>query len=257
MMTLEDRKGILVDTDQCVKKQQLPECVPFQIQSMSSMEEAQQAVCTGQIDFVIMHEPPDTTGINLVRQLRQEAPAVPTILLCEAASGTWAQEIAEPALELVFTAAPASELLYRIAALLQKFADLKEEEEEEEEERPRVYIEPVPSLRSPKSGRLDAQLIADAFGIKLVDIAKAVGKPYTTVHKTPDSEALQLELLPFERIASAVNSITGGKLEQGLKIWLNAPNKAFPDHLPVNLIKEGRAGMLADLLEDVLLGHPD
>jgi hypothetical protein len=104
---------------------------------------------------------------------------------------------------------------------------------------------------------LDAERIAQTFGLSLKDIAKAIGKPYTTIHKTADSVAVQELLLPFERVASAINKITEGKLEPALKIWLNAPNKALPNHLPIDLIKEGRINVLADLLEDVLLGHPD
>jgi hypothetical protein len=118
-----------------------------------------------------------------------------------------------------------------------------------------VVVDPIPLLRG-KSGRLDAEKISLCFGVTLSDLARAVNKPYSTIHKTPDSAALQTSSYPFERIASAIKTITGGKLEQGLKIWLNAPNKAFPASLPVELIKKPHASMLADMLEDVLLGHP-
>ncbi|MBX9950343.1 MAG: hypothetical protein K2Y39_14335, partial [Candidatus Obscuribacterales bacterium] len=154
-----------------------------------------------------------------------------------------------PQIELVYSEAAPQEIQHRLAKLLQFTV-------KNPKPLTRTLVEPVPALRNSKSGRLDAERIADAFGIALSDVARAVNKSYSTVHKTPDSSALQNALYPFERIAGAIKTLTGGALEPGLKIWLNAPNKAFPKDMPVELIKEGHASMLADMLEDVLLGQP-
>ena len=48
-----------------------------------------------------------------------------------------------------------------------------------------------------------------------------------------------------------------GSVQPALKMWLNTPNNAFPNELPVDIIKQGHASMLADMLENALLGHPD
>ena len=249
-MTLSIAKGLVLDTDTCKTQQNLRqvEADDFDIKFASSLEEFNQSAASGSVDFMIIHELPNTKGLDIVNGVRQVAPVMPMILLCEAASGTWAQSVSDPQLELVYTEAPPQELLHRISKLLRfkpRFATPKT----------RVVVDPIPLLRG-KSGRLDAEKISLCFGVTLSDLARAVNKPYSTIHKTPDSAALQTSLYPFERIASAIKTITGGKIEQGLKIWLNAPNKAFPASLPVELIKKGHASMLADMLEDVLLGHP-
>jgi hypothetical protein len=249
-MTLGIAKGLVLDTDTCKKQQNIRqvEADDFNIEFVSSLEEFNQSAASGSVDFMIVREQPNTKGLDLVNEVRRVAPVMPMILLCEAASGTWAQLVSDPQLELVYSEAPPQELSHRISKLLRfkpRYTTPKM----------RVAVDPIPSLRG-KSGRLDAEKISLCFGITLSDLARAVNKPYSTIHKTPDSAALQASLYPFERIASAIKTITGGKLEQGLKIWLNAPNKALPDSLPVELIKKGHASVLANMLEDVLLGHP-
>ena len=47
-----------------------------------------------------------------------------------------------------------------------------------------------------------------------------------------------------------------GSLQPGLKIWLNAPNEAFTNELPVNIIKQEHIALLADGLEDALFRTP-
>lgn len=110
-------------------------------------------------------------------------------------------------------------------------------------------------LRNEGSGRLDAKKIANAFGMTLADVSRSIGKSLQAVHRTSDSKTLQQDLFSYERIASAISRISNSG--NALRVWLNSPNEAFPGKLPVELIAKGRANMLADLLEDVLLGHPD
>jgi hypothetical protein len=249
-MPLSIAKGLVLDTDAGKKQQSITqvESADIDFEFVSSIEEFNKSAANGSVILGIVREPPNEKGMDLINEVRLVAPAMPMILLCEAASGTWTQLVSDPQLELVYSEAPPQEVSHRISKLLRfkpNYASQKM----------RVAVDPIQSLRG-KNGRLDAEKISLCFGIPLSDLARAVKKPYSTVHKTPDSAALQASLYPFERIAAAIKTITGGKLEQGLKIWLNAPNKALPDSLPVELIKKGRASMLANMLEDVLLGHP-
>lgn len=249
MQLKQQAKGMLLDFDASTKSVQTIKQADLNLDFSSSLEEAFRIATAGSIDFMIIHEQPNTHGLELVERLWEVAPGIPMILMCEAASGTWEQSISDPLLELVYSEAPPQELHHRLAKLLQ----LKTKETWQ---LPRVPVEPIAALRNERSGRLDAERIALYFGITLSDVARAAAKPYSTVHKTPDSSAMQTVLYPFERIASAIKVLTNGKLEAGLKIWLNAPNKAFPKDLPVDLIKRGHVSMLADMLEDVLLGQP-
>jgi hypothetical protein len=112
----------------------------------------------------------------------------------------------------------------------------------------------VPDLRDPKSGRLDAERISSFFNLPLSVIARTVGRGVSTVHKTPDAEALQPGLSTFERVAAALLHLTGSP--ENSRMWLNARNPDLENHTPIALVKQGRGGIVADLLEDVLLGQP-
>lgn len=108
------------------------------------------------------------------------------------------------------------------------------------------------ALISPKTGRLDAARIANALGMSVAKLAKLVGKTRGTVTKTPDAPALQEKLRPYERILRLKARLTDEKL----LAWLEAPNRHLDDRSPRSLIEDGRAEVVADLVEDALTGQP-
>ena len=107
-------------------------------------------------------------------------------------------------------------------------------------------------LVSPKTGRLDASKIADALGMSLAKLATIIGKSRGTVNKTPDAPALQDALRPYERILRLKARLPDEKLFT----WLEAPNRHLDDRTPRSLIEDGRAEIVADLVEDALTGQP-
>lgn len=228
--------------------QQLAE---LEMQAADSIEQLSQEVTKGKVDVVLLYETPELTGLELLHQVRKHQPSIPAILLVSPASGAWSQTMNDPRTELVSSPAQAFELQHRIAKLLTQV-----ERASKAVPTGQSLTNAVPELRNPRSGKLDASLIADAFGIGLADVARAIGKKLQTIHQTPDSDGLQKLLYPYERIASAIK-YTAGSLQPALKIWLNAPNQTMPNTLPVELIKKGNAEQLADLWDDTLLGHPD
>ena len=114
----------------------------------------------------------------------------------------------------------------------------------------------VPELRNPKSGKLDARLVAEEFGLSEADIARSINKKPQTINVTPDADGLQKLLYPYERIAWTVKYTTGA-LQPALKIWLQAPNPTMPNTVPAELIRQGHVAELADLWDDTMLGQPD
>ena len=157
----------------------------------------------------------------------------------------------DPRTELVSSPARVPELQHRIAKLLSQVHCAAKAVPAGQS-----LTNAVCELRNPRTGKLDANLIADAFGLTLADVSRSIGKKLQTVHQTPDSDGLQKLLYPYERIASAIKYSTGA-LQPALKIWLNAPNPTMPNSLPIELIKKGHVEQLADLWDDTLLGHPD
>jgi hypothetical protein len=102
------------------------------------------------------------------------------------------------------------------------------------------------------SGRLSARRVAEAFGLTLAQLAAAIGKARQTVWKTDDAEALQPRLFPFERIAR----LRAGLSESDFRSWLNMPNEQLDERTPIDVVRSGKAEVVADLAEDMLTGSP-
>jgi CheY-like chemotaxis protein len=111
-----------------------------------------------------------------------------------------------------------------------------------------------PELHNPESGRIDARRVAGFFGLSLAKLAKALGRSPQSVHKTPDSARLQKGLGLFLRIAAGLIALLGS--EGDGRIWLNTPSPDLDNTRPLELIEEGQGEIVAELLEDALLGHP-
>jgi len=224
--------------------------IELQIHLTKTIEELEKAVATSTPDVILLHETANVTGVQVLFELRKLKPSMPAILLCEAASGAWGATLNDRQTEVLCNPVSIQEVQYRIVKLMRNISEPKRNPYQT-----RVKVRSLTELRNEESGRLDAKKIANVFGMTLSDVCRSIGKSLQSVHRTPDSKALQLELFSYERIASAISHISNS--DNALKVWLNSPNDAFPGKLPVELITNGRAEMLSDLLEDVLLGHPD
>jgi len=102
------------------------------------------------------------------------------------------------------------------------------------------------------SGRLSARRVAEAFGLTLAQLAAAIGKARQTVWKTDDAEALQPRLFAFERIARLRTVLS----ETDFRSWLNMPNEQLDERTPIEVVRSGKAEVVADLAEDMLSGSP-
>ena len=60
--------------------------------------------------------------------------------------------------------------------------------------------------------------------------------------------------MTFERIATALLRLTASTTEA--RMWLNAPNPELEGQPPIAVIRNGEAEVVAQLLEDVLVGQP-
>lgn len=119
---------------------------------------------------------------------------------------------------------------------------------------PTLSISTASELHNPRSGRLDARRVADFFGMAPARLAKILGRSPQALHKTPDAESLQKPLAVFARIATSLLSAFEDK-EQA-RIWLNSPNPDLDETRPIELVEGKKPDVVAELLEDALLGHP-
>ena len=96
-----------------------------------------------------------------------------------------------------------------------------------------------PDLRT-AGGAIDSARIAEFFELSPDEL------------KTSDQRGSALEKL--EEIAANLVRLTGSvKLS---RIWLTTPNAELESDSPIEVIREGDADTVADLLEDILLGQP-
>ena len=110
----------------------------------------------------------------------------------------------------------------------------------------------VPSLHDPRSGRIDAKLVAAYLDVPLSTLARAVGKDYKAVFKTPASAPLQACLAPIHRTLVALEHALGSRAHA--HSWLNSPHGKLDGKTPLSLVMSGRAEVVADMLEGTLAG---
>lgn len=110
------------------------------------------------------------------------------------------------------------------------------------------------TLHDPETGRLDAGRIAAYLQIPLKHLAEALGKNYPSVHKSPAALSLQSGLRPIKRILEILDEV----LQDAPKslIWLNSPQPDLGRRTPLEVVLEGRASVIEDLLEGALAGIP-
>jgi DNA-binding response OmpR family regulator len=193
---------------------------------------------------------PDLTAEHVAR-LRAETEDAPGIILL-ASSG----EEALPALragaeDWVLKPVRWDDLRTRIRKLLEEHA-LQRRTEVPAMDPPLPHL--VESLHNPEDGHLDAREVADFFGLRLAELARAIGRGVSTVHKTPTAGGLQHSLRPFEAMASGLLRLTGSR--QRALMWLNAANPALEGHAPIEWVKQGNIAALASFIQDLLEGRP-
>jgi DNA-binding response OmpR family regulator len=243
-------RALAFDPNTCLEKD-LKRTAEVEFSMARSTNELYASVDNNQPDLVLLHIDLSQTKTNkLIKSLRKHSPNMPTILIAADSSPAW-QQTFDPLMDLVRSPVSPIELHWRIAHLMSRVRPTIEQPYNT-----RVKVLALKELRNKKTGRLDAALIVKAFGLSTAELGRSISRSRASIHKTPDSASLQQPLYAFERIASAIKHMTGA-LQPGLKIWLNAPNDDFAMELPVNIIKQGHVPLLADGLEDALLGHPD
>ncbi len=119
-----------------------------------------------------------------------------------------------------------------------------------------IFALPTERLRA-ESGRLDAARIADALSVPLKALAEALEAQYTTVHKTPDSVALQPKLVPFANVLAMLDEIYEGD-ERRTRAWLQTERRELGGNTPLAaLLRPGGAAGVEQFVAGAWLGEPD
>lgn len=105
-----------------------------------------------------------------------------------------------------------------------------------------------------ESGRLNATKIAETLGVPLQALAKSLQVKYTTLHKTPDAISIQNALGPYARTIELLQRLYPGV--HGFRRWLNTPHRELDERTPLQVMLDGKANVVRNMLEAVHLGLP-
>lgn len=115
----------------------------------------------------------------------------------------------------------------------------------------RKVVRSSAALRA-SSGRLSAKAIAEAFGLSVAALASLLGTSRQRLSKTPDANALQSVLSPFERVFRLRSVIPQAEFAA----WLRLANPQLDGATPFECLEQGETDVVADLVESMLTGHP-
>jgi hypothetical protein len=249
-------KALALDSDTYLKKD-FPKGDDVELSSFASLDQLWKSLKNSGGDILLLHLPLSDSGRrDLVAKLH--AFSVPAILILE---DRFLDDdvLNDPLIDFVSSPVRPAELKARIRKLRNLWKTQLTHRQVADEAiggANRVNVSPVDGLRNRKTGRLDAVNVADFFGLSINALARLVNRPPASVHKTPDSESLQESLYSFERLVSAATYIMGSdNARRKFKVWLNIKNKEL-GMAPITAVKNGKVEMLADWLEDAMLGLP-
>jgi DNA-binding response OmpR family regulator len=109
-------------------------------------------------------------------------------------------------------------------------------------------------LHDPETGRLDAGRIASFLGAPLSSFAKFSDVSVAGLHKSPRSVSVQPHLIPIARSLAILTQLLSTK--ESVLAWMNSPHPDLGGQTPLQLVLEGKAQVVTDLLEAALAGQP-
>ncbi len=228
--------------------------IGLEVKSTHSAKQLLNSVEDDTPDIVLLHldSPGGVAEKQVMTELRKHN--IPAILIITGKLPKGINELLDPLIDFVRSPVDPDELQTRIEKLLHPLESYKTPSSTS---KMRVNVVPMAELHSEATGRLNAISIANFYGLSVAEMARILKRPVTSIHKTPDSISLQSSLYPFERIAPAASYVRGkDNLSCSFKIWLNAPSRQF-GMTPLDVIRHGKVEMLADWVEDAVLGLPD
>lgn len=120
--------------------------------------------------------------------------------------------------------------------------------------RPGLLRIPLQELHDERSGRLDAAKFAEYLDRPLKQIAEAMGKKYSALHKTPAAPDVQ----PFLQSVKTSLVILEDVLSKrpAVLAWLNNPHPDLGGRTPLDVILLGSPDAVKHMLQAAIIGTP-
>jgi Glycine zipper/Protein of unknown function (DUF2384) len=120
--------------------------------------------------------------------------------------------------------------------------------------RPGTLQVPLQELHDVRSGRLDAEKFAKYLDHPLTQIAEAMGKKYSAVHKTPAAPDVQPFLQSLKTSLVILEDVLGNR--SAVLAWLNSPHPDLGQKTPLDVILEGHPNAVKNMLQAAIIGTP-
>lgn len=101
---------------------------------------------------------------------------------------------------------------------------------------------------------MDAARVAEYLGVPLKLLVEALGRNYSTVHRTPAALAIQEPLCSIKRSLVILEDVLGDR--SSALIWLNSPHPDLGQRTPMSVLLEGRTQVVEGMLQAALEGIP-
>jgi hypothetical protein len=101
-------------------------------------------------------------------------------------------------------------------------------------------------------GFVDYQKLKERLGIKMVSLARAIGKTQRALEKNPHSENIQNKLRKIVYILILLQEMLISR--EDIAMWLRVPNPDYDGLSPLQIITEGKIDSIIRYLEDIQKG---
>jgi len=108
--------------------------------------------------------------------------------------------------------------------------------------------------RSPETGRLDAERIAEVFGLTITELARVLGRDQSGLRKYPQSGSLQEPLRELEALGLHLYRVFGDLATA--RMWLRAPNPVLAEEAPLAYLLRQQPDAVERLLVMADTGMP-
>lgn len=190
---------------------------------------------------------PGTSGMKLLQRIKEQAPEAKIILL-SSGEPTKSERSLIHAYDFLMKPIDRNKLISHVKELIRKKQQSKRAFPSNT-----LTEHMLADLHDPATGRLDAKLIADYLAIPLSAFATTLDKSVAALHKNPDATSIQEVLSPIARSIAVLSRLLGTK--ENVRAWVNSPHPDLGNQTPLNLILEGKAVAVVDMLEAVLAGQ--
>jgi hypothetical protein len=120
--------------------------------------------------------------------------------------------------------------------------------------RPGTLQVPLQELHDVRCGRLDTAKFAEYLDRPLKQLAGAMGKNYSAVHKTPAAPDVQPFLQSLKTSLVILEDVLANR--SAVLAWLNSPHPDLGQRTPMDVILQGHPNAVKNMLQAAVIGTP-